>query len=543
MSELTYKYEVLRRFINLDETHHDKSSEGDKGGSRATTITNRSLPRAGTKFSKDDGNHTSGCYGSNPLEPMPPVIIFKSLAKDPENMKIRPSWSKGLPVVTGEWGLGETTVMDTQVSVRPNGSMEEDLYIRTCLLYLKLYPNIAPRFEWDGDKLVRGPIMIKSDSGQGRQCKSERSIKFREDMHRLGMHMMPGLPNSTSATQEMDDVYTTFKGMTDARAQKVFTRKIHARALAVDKHKKDPSVEIPVSHITNDDIAAIVNGKPDDPIEERPFDFCFQNEKIWKSFTKIGWTPFTRAALKHKKVRHMLGEGGASEDMKGKLERVQERYDDIKEKVKKHGINSFVFNSKIPVHKKHPIMQKTEDEQVEELVEGKKAFSASGQWEWATIGVALIGSRAICRAQRIQMQREVAGGKKDKLKKLKERMEKVNKAQEALTMFRSRVKFGRSDWDDVMKFLVRRFDAKDAPSKYNNMTKIKAKLDQLEEKYNKAWDVLLDEELTKARADIASEEAEISEGNDNLPPSDEPQEHGKEAGDGEPEVMGDEEAV
>ena len=219
MSELTYKYDVLRRFINLDETHHDKSSEGDKGGTRSTTITNPSLPRGGSKFSKDDGNHTSGCYGSNPLEPMPPVIIYKSNAKDPENMKIRPSWTKGLPVVTGEWGLGKQTVMDTQVSVRQNGSMEEDLYMKTCLLYLKLYPNIAPRFEWDGDKLVRGPIMIKSDSGQGRQCKSERSIKFREDMHRLGMHMMPGLPNSTSATQEMDDVYTTFKGMTDARAE------------------------------------------------------------------------------------------------------------------------------------------------------------------------------------------------------------------------------------------------------------------------------------------------------------------------------------
>ena len=68
----------------------------------------------------------------------------------------------------------------------------------------------------------------------------------------------------------------------------------------------------------------------------------------------------------------------------------------------KSGINSFVFNSQIPVHKKHPIMQKTEDEQVEELVSGKKAFSAGGQW--ATIGVEMIGSRAIIRAQKIQMQ-------------------------------------------------------------------------------------------------------------------------------------------
>ena len=90
-------------------------------------------------------------------------------------------------------------------------------------------------------------------------------------------------------------------------------------------------------------------------------------------------------------------------------------------------------------------------------------------------------------------------------------MDKINKAQEALTMFRSQGKLGRSAWDDVMNFIVRRFDDKDTPSKYNNMTKIKDKLCQLEEKYNKTWDVLLEEELTKARADIASEEAEIGE--------------------------------
>ena len=49
---------------------------------------------------------------------------------------------------------------------------------------------------------------------------------------------------------------------------------------------------------------------PDDLIKEQPFDSCFTNEKIWKSFTKIGWTPFTRAALQPKKVRHNWGRVG-----------------------------------------------------------------------------------------------------------------------------------------------------------------------------------------------------------------------------------------
>ena len=242
MSELTYKYDVLRRCINIGETHHKKFSEGEKGGSRKTTLTNKSLPRAGSKFAKDDGNHVSACYGCNLLEPLPPVIIYKSMSKDKEKMKVRPSWAQDLPVVQGEWGVGTPSTMDTQVSTRPKGSMEEDLFIKTCLFYLRLYPNIAPKFEWDGDKLVKGPVMIKTDSGPGRQCKSERSIKFRSDMHNLGLHMMPGLPNSTSASQEMDDLYTTYKGRKDDKADEIFQRKTYERALAVEEHKKDESV-------------------------------------------------------------------------------------------------------------------------------------------------------------------------------------------------------------------------------------------------------------------------------------------------------------
>ncbi len=36
-----------------------------------------------------------------------------------------------------------------------------------------LYPNIAPKFKWDGNKLIKGPIFIKTDSGLGHNCKSE----------------------------------------------------------------------------------------------------------------------------------------------------------------------------------------------------------------------------------------------------------------------------------------------------------------------------------------------------------------------------------
>ena len=89
-SELTYKFDVLRRFINIDETNHSKGSSGDKGGSRSKSLINPHIPRAGSRFAKDSGNHTTGCYGSNPLEPMPPMFIYESGVKDKSKLKLRP---------------------------------------------------------------------------------------------------------------------------------------------------------------------------------------------------------------------------------------------------------------------------------------------------------------------------------------------------------------------------------------------------------------------------------------------------------------------
>ena len=61
VSELTFKYDVMCGFINMDETRHVKSSSGDKGGTRTTTLTNPNIPRSASRYVKDSGNHTIGC--------------------------------------------------------------------------------------------------------------------------------------------------------------------------------------------------------------------------------------------------------------------------------------------------------------------------------------------------------------------------------------------------------------------------------------------------------------------------------------------------
>ena len=118
--------------------------------------------------------------------------------------------------------------------------VEEELFMATVLFYISLYKGtIHPTFVFDGDKVIKGPIIIKSDNGGGRQGKSERNMQFRHDMHKMGAYIAPGLPNTTACTQEMDDLYKTFIPLTLTAAQDVFTRKTYERVLAVAQLLQD----------------------------------------------------------------------------------------------------------------------------------------------------------------------------------------------------------------------------------------------------------------------------------------------------------------
>ena len=69
--------------------------------SLSMTLTNLNIPRLGSRFAKDLGNHTNGCYGTNPVKAMPAVCIYDSNVKDKAKLKLKSGWVKGLPVGTG----------------------------------------------------------------------------------------------------------------------------------------------------------------------------------------------------------------------------------------------------------------------------------------------------------------------------------------------------------------------------------------------------------------------------------------------------------
>ncbi len=64
---------------------------------------------------------------------------------------------------------------------------------------------------------------------------------------------------------------------------------------------------------------------------------------------------------------------------------------------KSEGINNFVFNVKLPVHKKSNLLQKTKDEQVKYLANCKNVFSTGAMW--MTLGFKLMCACATIQAQ------------------------------------------------------------------------------------------------------------------------------------------------
>jgi hypothetical protein len=146
LSELDFQTEeVKRRFINMDETFHDLSITGDKGGPRATTYHNKMYQRGPSRRSVKSTRHVTGVYATNAGgESLPPMYIFDSSASTEENYRVKLEWLKGLPTITGRFGCPSMIESSSFYAVRGKGSMDESLLAEYIdLVVLPLYPNIA----------------------------------------------------------------------------------------------------------------------------------------------------------------------------------------------------------------------------------------------------------------------------------------------------------------------------------------------------------------------------------------------------------------
>ena len=374
VSEVRFRKDTERRIINMDETHHDLSITGDRGGPRAVSYHNPAFQRGAARGVKS-ARHVTGAYATNAAgEALPPFYIFDSSAKLWENFRVKVEWLEGLPLVTGRYGCPTVVESSSFYAVRPRGSMDDSLlnnYIETVIV--PLYPNMHKTAVFDPvtGKLNQGPVILKVDAGPGRIVSSEAILLKREEFFERGLIILLGLPNATSVQQEMDALYGPFKSATYARGEKVVQQKLRARGLA---RRNGNKISKAVLNLDFSDLATIVNGTPEDKPRNKPFDSIFTNEKILRSWAKVGFVPFTRNCLKDKKVRRELGQRKADEQ----LENLQRRYDLLVDSFEGDGFNAGIFDLEI-LTAAHVIRAETEDKQAEELVENGKAFSVAGQ--------------------------------------------------------------------------------------------------------------------------------------------------------------------
>ena len=183
-------------------------------------------------------------------------------------------------------------------------------------MIVPLFPNMNKNAIFDPvtGRLNQGPVILKLDAGPGRIVSNAAILKKREEFYERGLVILMGLPNATSVQQEMDQLYGPFKSAIYARGKKVVQTKLKSRGMARRNGEHQQAAALSLDFI---DLVTIVNGSPDDPIKDRPFDCHFSKTKILSSWAKIGFVPFTRNCLKNPKVRKELGQPTRDEGLNG----------------------------------------------------------------------------------------------------------------------------------------------------------------------------------------------------------------------------------
>jgi len=150
--------------------------------------------------------------------------------------------------------------------------------------------------------------------------------------------------------------------------------------------------------LSNLDLGHVINGFPGDPVELRPFDFCFTQEKIIKTWIKVGFMPHTGNVVLDPKVRHELGEGGAPEEQLVRMEQLVKDYNDSVQRLTDLGFNGEVLDLKPKtVTANSSALTRDENELVEEILSKRLISKAGGLFK---AGVIIANCKAVTVAAR-----------------------------------------------------------------------------------------------------------------------------------------------
>ena len=118
----------LCNIVNFDEKQCNTDSDGGSQGSRGNRLVDRSLPHA-TPGSKSSVSQTEYHAALASGEALAPFFNFKSMATDPERMKISANVLAGMPRVMIKAGMHEAIEMSTTFMISDTGGTTKESFL------------------------------------------------------------------------------------------------------------------------------------------------------------------------------------------------------------------------------------------------------------------------------------------------------------------------------------------------------------------------------------------------------------------------------
>jgi hypothetical protein len=298
------------RIINLDETNIELDGSGKNSGGRPSIqFYHRKFGKPGKGVSKAGAGVTMIGGGSAAGDPTPPHFQYKSMAKTEETKRFSDNILKDFKQTIGKFGHSEPQRFDPTIGANERGGMDATEFSKYLLgLVNTLYPDVSD--------VPRRRVIVKCDSGPGRE-----NLEMLAQLRVLGVYLFPSVPNSSSVTQEMDQLYALFKSIVRKNLAILFDARLRASKSSVGR--EDVGLLVFGGVWTSDDGSVSVE-------LENAFERSFSTDKVRHAWEVVGAAPMTRACLKDSKVRHeiFIAEDGT---VTSEGDPLSELYDDLQQ--------------------------------------------------------------------------------------------------------------------------------------------------------------------------------------------------------------------
>lgn len=285
---VVYHPGVEHRMIQADEFAVSLSgSEEGKGGRPAQTHSNPNLPEAGKPVQQSSVMATVMVAFTFGCEPIPPLFILPSKAKQP---RINVKMIQNCPYLDVQLGMKGKHPCPPEFAYNRKAGMNGEFF--------KVWADHLKRYWPDMDDAPGKRVLLKSDGGPGRS-----GDIFLVDVRRDGLVSFPGLPNGSEDTQEADQLIAAIKAG-------VYRNRDSLYAARCTVGCKNPDVR-------HDDLPLLLMGGTveieDGTVVELENSYLngLTREKIKRAKDKCGYHPSTHAALSNERIRISIGEEDA----------------------------------------------------------------------------------------------------------------------------------------------------------------------------------------------------------------------------------------